>query len=147
AGAGWQARRSITQFHSPTVPCVRAAWSHARRITKGVGEKGAKGGMVETKRIVARARPLTAPAWLRIGILAVALIAILIAVAIRVSAPTDATTRALVGKPAPDFTLPVTTAPGVTPQTVSLGAQRSHPVVLVFFFTLCTHCQQQLRTV
>src|SRR5262249_6792706 len=36
---------------------------------------------------------------------------------------------------------------GAAPQTVSLAAQHGHPVLLVFFFTLCTHCQSQLRTV
>jgi peroxiredoxin len=103
--------------------------------------------MVETRRMIARARTISAPAWLRIGVIAFALIAILVAVGIRVSAPTDVSTQALTGKPAPDFTFPVATYPGAAPQTVSLAAQRGHPVVLVFFFTLCTHCQLQLRTV
>jgi peroxiredoxin len=116
-------------------------------MMKAWGGKGAKGAMIETKRVIAGVRTVTAPGWLRAGIVAVALIAILIAMAIRVSAPTDASARALIGKPAPDFTLPGATSPGVIPQTVSLTEQRGHPVALVFFFTLCTHCQQQLRTV
>jgi len=103
--------------------------------------------MVETKRMFGRVRTLSAPTWLKLGTIAVALVAILVAVGIRASAPTDASTQALVGKSAPDFTLPVATAPGAMPQTVSLAAQRGHPVLLVYFFTLCTHCQPQLRTV
>jgi peroxiredoxin len=103
--------------------------------------------MVETKRIITRARAISTPTWLKAGIIAVALVAILVAVGIRVSAPTGASTRALVGKSAPDFALAVATAPTAAPQTVSLAAQRGHPVLLVFFFTLCTHCQPQLRTV
>jgi len=106
--------------------------------------------MVETKRMIARARTLFAPAWLRAGVIAVALITILVAVGIRVSAPTDTSSQTLTGKPAPDFTLPVATAPTAPtagPPSVSLAAQRGHPVLLVFFFTLCTHCQPQLRTV
>jgi peroxiredoxin len=103
--------------------------------------------MVETKRIITRARAISAPTWLRAGIIAVALVAILIAIGIRVSAPTGASTRALVGKSAPDFTLPIASAPTAAPQTISLAAQRGRPVLLVFFFTLCTHCQPQLRTV
>jgi cytochrome c biogenesis protein CcmG/thiol:disulfide interchange protein DsbE len=103
--------------------------------------------MVETKRVIARARTLSAPMWLRVGVIAIALIAVVVAVAIRVSAPTDTSTRALVGKPAPGFTLPVVAAPDAAPHTVSLAAQQGHPVLLVFFFTLCAHCQSQLRTV
>jgi peroxiredoxin len=103
--------------------------------------------MVETKRIITRARAISTPTWLKVAIIAVALVAILIAVGIRISTPTDASTRALVGKSAPDFALAVATAPTAAPQTVSLGAQRGHPVLLAFFFTLCTHCQSQLRTV
>jgi peroxiredoxin len=103
--------------------------------------------MVETKRMIARARALSASGWLRMAIIAVALIAILVVVGIRVSMPSDASTPALAGKPAPDFTLPIVSAPGAIPQTVSLAGQHGHPVILVFFFTLCTHCQPQLRAV
>ena len=103
--------------------------------------------MVESKRMLGRARTLSTPTWLKLGVIAIALVAILLAVGIRASAPTDASAQALTGKPAPDFTLPVATAPGATPQTVSLAAQHGHPVLLVYFFTLCTHCQAQLRTV
>jgi peroxiredoxin len=103
--------------------------------------------MVETKRVIARVRTLSAPTWLWMSVIAVTLIAVLLAIGVRVSAPSDASTRALLGKPAPDFTLPVAAAPGATSQTVSLAAQRGRPVLLVYFFTLCTHCQPQLRTV
>jgi peroxiredoxin len=103
--------------------------------------------MVESKRMIARARTLSAPSWLKLGAIAVALVAALVAVGIRVSAPTDVPTQALAGKPAPNFTLPLASDPNAAPQTASLAAQRGHPVVLVFFFTLCTHCQSQLRTV
>jgi peroxiredoxin len=103
--------------------------------------------MVETRRLVAQARVISAPAWLRIAVIAVALVAVLVVVSIRVSTPSDPSPHALVGKPAPAFTLPLVTAPGATPQTVSLAGQRGHPVLLIFFFTLCTHCQSQLRTV
>jgi peroxiredoxin len=103
--------------------------------------------MVETKHMITRARAISAPMWLRVGLIVIALVAILVALGIRVSTPTDASTRALVGKSAPDFLLPVATPSTAAPQTVSLSAQRGRPVLLVFFFTLCTHCQPQLRTV
>src|SRR3954451_12032305 len=102
--------------------------------------------MVETRRMIARAQTISALGWLRAGLIAVVLIAILTTIAIRVSAPTDVSTHALAGKPAPDFTLPAGAGGNATPQVVSLAAQRGHPVLLVFFFTLCTHCQPQLRT-
>ncbi|HEY7019702.1 MAG TPA: TlpA disulfide reductase family protein [Ktedonobacterales bacterium] len=103
--------------------------------------------MVETKRMITYVRTFSIPTRLKVGIIAVALVAILVAVGIRVSMPNDSSSRALVGKSAPDFALAVATAPTAAPQTVSLAAQRGHPVLLVFFFTLCTHCQPQLRTV
>jgi peroxiredoxin len=103
--------------------------------------------MVETRRLVAQARAISVPAWLRLAVIIMALVSALVAVSIRVTPPSDAFTHALVGKPAPEFTLPVATAPEATPQAVSLAAQRGHPVLLVFFFTLCTHCQPHLRTV
>jgi peroxiredoxin len=103
--------------------------------------------MVETKRIITRARAISAPTWLIVAIIVIALIAVLVAVGIRVSAPTGASTRALVGASAPEFSLPIAFAPTAAPQMVSLAAQRGHPVLLVFFFTLCTHCQAQIRTV
>ena len=103
--------------------------------------------MVETKSIITRARAISIPTWLKVGIIAVALVAILVAVGIRVSTPNAASAHALVGKSAPDFALAVATPPTAAPQTVALAAQRGHPVLLVFFFTLCTHCQPQLRTV
>jgi peroxiredoxin len=103
--------------------------------------------MIETKRIITRARAISAPTWLKGGIIVIALVAILVAAGIRVSAPSSASTRELVGKSAPDFALAVATAPTAEPRTVSLAAQRGRPVLLVFFFTLCTHCQSQLRTV
>jgi peroxiredoxin len=103
--------------------------------------------MVETKRMITRARTFSAPMWLRVGVIVIALVAILVAVGIRVSSPSGASTRAFVGKSAPDFALVVATAPTAAPRTISLAAQRGHPVLLVFFFTLCTRCQSQLRTV
>ena len=77
--------------------------------------------MVETKLIITRARAISISTWLKVGIIAVALVAILVAVGIRVSTPNAASARALVGKPAPDFTLAVVTAPTAAPQTVSLA--------------------------
>jgi peroxiredoxin len=103
--------------------------------------------MVETERIITRARAISTLMWLKAGVIVVALVAILVAAGIRVSAPTGASTRTLIGKTAPDFTLPVATAPTAAPQTVALATKRGHPILLAFFFTLCTHCQSQLRTV
>jgi peroxiredoxin len=103
--------------------------------------------MVETKHINTDARAISTPTWLKVGIITLALVAILVAVGIRVSAPTGASSRALVGKSAPDFALAIVTAPTAAPQMISLATQRGHPVLLAFFFTLCTHCQSQLRTV
>ena len=55
-----------------------------------------------------------------------------------VEAATD-TSKAKVGAPAPDFTLPTTTG-----STVRLSQLRGHPVVLAFFASWCHPCREEL---
>jgi peroxiredoxin len=83
---------------------------------------------------------------LRVGLALLALLALALGVAARVSAGTQ-TVDGLIGQPAPAFTLPVE-AHGQTQATqVSLAAHAGRPVLLVFFYTLCTHCLGELETV
>jgi peroxiredoxin len=93
-------------------------------------------------------RRLTAPTarWLRVGLVLLALAALALVVAARASGGAQEVDR-LVGRPAPAFTLPVEAHGQTQSAPVSLAAQRGHPVLVVFFYTLCTHCLGELETV
>jgi len=55
-----------------------------------------------------------------------------------IESPTD-NSKAKVGTPAPDFSLP-----SVDGRRVTLSALRGHPVVLVFFASWCHPCEEEL---
>jgi cytochrome c biogenesis protein CcmG/thiol:disulfide interchange protein DsbE len=90
-------------------------------------------------------------ATLFVALVAVAVPALLLAVAVRRSEPPNPgagptptiapldPSRAVVGKPAPEFTLP--TADG---RTVRLADFRGRPVVLNFFASWCLPCEQEM---
>jgi peroxiredoxin len=82
---------------------------------------------------------------LRAGVVCVALLAVVLTVAARTLAGPPQTTPALVGHSAPAFALQAEHDGRVQPGTVSLGSTRGHPVLLVFFFTLCAHCLSQVQ--
>jgi peroxiredoxin len=91
--------------------------------------------------------PATRLTWLRASLLALALVALALGIATRVLAGTPAEAQRLVGRPAPAFALPAETRGQPQPGTVTLAAQRGHPVLLAFFYTLCAHCLTQMQTV
>lgn len=96
---------------------------------------------------IARPRlPATASGWLRAGVLAAALLALVLGVAARALAGTSQSAPALVGRLAPAWTLPVERAGQRLPTSVTLASERGHPVLLVFFYTLCVHCLSQVQT-
>lgn len=84
--------------------------------------------------------------WLRLGMIIVTLLAISLAIVTRVSTGSQHVAR-LVGEPAPSFALPAEAHGQIQPGVVSLTDHADHPRLLVFFYTLCTHCLGELATV
>lgn len=89
----------------------------------------------------------TTGAWLRVGALLCALIAGLLVVVTRATSAAAGAPARLVGSAAPTLVLPAEQHGNLLPGTVSLRAYRGHPVLVVFFFTLCVHCLGELQTV
>jgi len=106
----------------------------------------ASGGYGTTARLVAAARARTPAWWLRASLAALALAAVALGVAARALAGPADGPRRLLGGPAPSFTLPAEARGRPLPDPVALAAHRGHPVLLVFFYTLCTHCLGELQT-
>jgi peroxiredoxin len=74
-------------------------------------------------------------------------LALALGIAIRVSGGGAGAAGQLIGKPAPAFALPIESQGQTLQQTVSLGEQRGHAVLLVFMYSLCPHCQSQIEAV
>ncbi|MEO7002470.1 MAG: TlpA disulfide reductase family protein [Ktedonobacterales bacterium] len=114
------------------------------------GEEGVfmgRSGVGEWYSVVSRrASGFTAIAWLRVGVIVAALVAVVLFALARTLLPSPAGAQALVGKPAPVFTLPAAQDGALLPAPQTLIAQRGHVVLLVFFNTLCTHCLSELQT-
>lgn len=77
--------------------------------------------------------------------MALALLSVGLGIAARAAAGSQRVSQ-LVGQPAPSFALPAEAHGHVQPGIVSLDAGRGHPQLLVFFYTLCTHCLGELAT-
>ncbi|GEM_PF-1099748 len=94
--------------------------------------------------------PMTASRWLWTGTLLAALVAVTLAIATRAATPANGVTpggHAVVGAPAPHFALPAEQNGQLLAQPISLAAERGHPVVLFFFYSLCPHCLDQAAAV
>lgn len=76
--------------------------------------------------------------WL--AVLAAAALAVLLAVLVRATTPAPLDAARLAGRPAPPFSLRAERDGQLLPDPVSLSAQRGHPVLLVFGYSLCAHC-------
>ncbi len=90
--------------------------------------------------------PLTAGAWLRLALVVVALVALLLGIVSRVSAGSQRV-DALVGHAAPPFALTSEVHGQAQPGVTSLASSRGSTRLLVFFYTLCSHCLGELATV
>lgn len=76
--------------------------------------------------------------WL--AVLAIAVLAVILAILVRVTTPAPLDTARLVGRPAPSFSLRAERDGHLLPGVVTLSAQRGHPVLVVFGYSLCAHC-------
>lgn len=91
------------------------------------------------------AHPLDVPRTLRRAVLALAVVALALAVAVRLNAPTSRA-QALVGHAAPAFALPAEVNGSRLPGTISLPAHSGHPLLLVFAYSLCPQCLNEIQT-
>lgn len=78
--------------------------------------------------------------------LASALLAILLVVAFRATAPSSMATQRQINQPATAFTLPAEQAGVRLPAPVTFAPANGKPTLLVFFYTLCTHCLLQMQS-
>jgi peroxiredoxin len=97
------------------------------------------------KRLIDHLPSMSPSSWLTAGVAITVVLAMALGIAIRVSGGSTAAAERLVGKPAPAFALPLESRGKVLPQTVSLGEQRGHMVLLLFMYSLCPHCQSQIE--
>lgn len=82
---------------------------------------------------------LDAPRLLRRAVIALSILALLLAIAVRFNAPSSPT-HTLVGRAAPAFALPVEANGTRLPGLVRLPVQAGHPLMLVFTYSLCPRC-------
>lgn len=75
-----------------------------------------------------------------------ALLAIVLLVAFRATAPSPTATQRQINQPAAAFTLPAEQAGVRLPAPVTFATASGKPTLLVFFYTLCTHCLLQMQS-
>ncbi len=102
--------------------------------------------MIESLRAHWRKSPPTAAQALRGGMLASALLAIVLVVAFRATAPSATATQRHINQPAIAFTLPAEHAGVQLSAPVMFAPDSGKPTLLVFFYTLCTHCLLQMQS-
>jgi thiol-disulfide isomerase/thioredoxin len=103
--------------------------------------------MQRIQAISRRAIPRTAERALWTGVLLAGLLAVLLGAVLRAQANAPSAVGDLVGRSAPGFTLPAERDAQPLSQPVSFTPGSGHPTVLVFFFTLCTHCLLETKTI
>jgi cytochrome c biogenesis protein CcmG, thiol:disulfide interchange protein DsbE len=102
--------------------------------------------MQRIQTILRRAIPRTAAQALWTGIVLAGLLAVVLGATLRAQAEVPSAVGSLAGKSAPGFTLPAERDAQLLPQPVSFSPGSGRPTVLVFFFTLCTHCLLETKT-
>lgn len=83
---------------------------------------------------------------LRGGVLVSALLAVALLVAFRATAPSPTATQRQINQPATAFTLPAEQAGVRLPAPAMFAPANGKPTLLVFFYTLCTHCLLQMQS-
>lgn len=102
--------------------------------------------MMATWKTRWRISPPTAPQALRGGLLAAALLAVALMIAFRACAPSPAATQHYINQPAAAFTLPAERQGVQLPAPITFVPTPGKPTLLVFFYTLCTHCLLNVQT-
>jgi peroxiredoxin len=97
------------------------------------------------RRRPAASLQMTPARWLKAAVAACALLALLLAVEIRLSTGSSLPVHRLIDSPAPAFQLHAESHGQVLTQTISLAQERGHTVLLVFMYSLCAHCLSQIQ--
>ncbi|HEX6818701.1 MAG TPA: TlpA disulfide reductase family protein [Ktedonobacterales bacterium] len=100
----------------------------------------------DSRRRIPHWRPRTPVAWQRVALVGVALLAVALGILGRALSGTQQVS-ALMGHAAPDFSLTSEARGQLLPGETSLASSHGSPRLLVFFYTLCTHCLTELATV
>lgn len=82
--------------------------------------------------------------WIRSGVIACVALALILAAITRADAP-NPYNEALTGKPGPQFALPIAQNGQITASPARIGGPRPHAALIVFFNTLCVHCQSEIE--
>lgn len=93
-----------------------------------------------------RLRTISSAHTPRVAVAALALVALTLALLIRAGG-SPGPVSSLAGQPAPGFSLRAERGGRYLPELVSLDAQRGHPVLLLFIYTLCPHCLSETLTI
>lgn len=93
-----------------------------------------------------RPTPPSATQALRSGMLAAALLAVVLVLTFRACAPSPATAQQHLNQPAIAFTLTAEQAGVKLSAPLTFAATPGRPTLLVFFYTLCIHCLLQMQT-
>lgn len=104
-------------------------------------------GMLATMKSHTRAAFRTPAAALRSGVVLTAILAVVLVVAFRACAPSSQQAGQRVGKAAIAFTLPAEQAGQILPAPATFTPNASKPTLLIFFYTLCSHCLLQMQAV
>lgn len=102
--------------------------------------------MIATLKTRWRTTRISASQALRGGMLAAALLVVILLVSFRACAPSPTATRQHINRPAIAFTLPAEQAGALLPAPVAVTPASGKPTLLTFFYTLCTHCLLEMRT-
>jgi peroxiredoxin len=89
---------------------------------------------------------LSASRALRGGMLSAALLALLLVILFRACAPSTTTTRLSIGKRASAFALAAEQAGVRSPAQATFAPGNARPTLLIFFYTLCTHCLLEMQS-
>ena len=102
--------------------------------------------MIASLKDLWRIASLTPSQALRGGMLAAALLAIVLVIAFRACVPSPTATQQHIGRPAITFTLPAEQNGVLLPAHVTVTPAPGKPTLLVFFYTLCTHCLLHMQS-
>lgn len=93
-----------------------------------------------TTNLASLLRSLHASGWLRVGVIACAVVALGLGLLAYAQRPSPNAAQTLIGQRAPTFTLPAAQSGSKLDQPVTFNGAAERPTLLVFFDTLCIHC-------